>query len=188
VNVTPNHSARTELKPGQGVVVFTDDAASGATLGYYGTVVEFDGKSVERHPARSDRWKYVVYVPFLNSNCRVRASHLIATSDSWPAESAIGPAYELQFERPPDTDSGTLSGRYRLAGSADWNEFRFSKSDASAPHFQFAMPVSIWCTRPGTLRFFVPCDETLDRDYVLRALGQICGTTEWRDVTARCLT
>lgn len=170
------------FKPGQIVAVFTDDAASGATLGYFGTVIELNRQSVVARPERWHDWKYVVYIPQLNANYLIRAGHLIPTNQVQSID-RIGPASELQFDREPNADNRVVSGRYRIGGRATWNRFQFVKTDDAFPSFQISMPVSLEADGASKLVYLVPEVEVLDRRYVIHGLKQICGEASWRDVT-----
>ena len=166
--------------PGQLVLVFMENDASGATLGYYGTVVAVETASVDKHPGQPERWAYRVYLPSLNADYRIKARHLIATDEFDPVEN-LGPRCELHFDGPPGSDNLSISGRYRLAGCATWSAFAFEKSLAASPTFQLSRPVRP-PDAPCSLHFSVPPDTELDRDYVIRALGEVFCGSKWTDL------
>jgi hypothetical protein len=89
----------------------------------------------------------------------------------------------VRFSREPAADNATINGRYRLPGRAAWSAFRFAKGDEDRPRYQLSIPATVVDDRPRTLSYSVPAHEVLDRVYVLRALGEIYGCTDWRDVT-----
>ena len=170
------------LQPRQIVVVFDDNSGSGATLGYYGTVVEVVRSSVKAHADNPDRWKYVVHIPFLNNTCIIRAADLIPTDEYDSLSAELGPACEVQFDRNDHAVDDSFSGRYRMAGQAAWTAFQFMRTTCITPEFRLALPAVYGNGGLGGLTCCVPMEAALDRAFVLRVLGDICGKTHWREV------
>jgi hypothetical protein len=184
---TPEHSAQEPgpslgLQPRQIVVVFDNNASSGATLGYYGTVVEVVRRSVQAHADRPDRWKYVVHIPFLNNTCVIRAADLIPTDEFDSGSTELGPACEVHFDVDEQAKDDSLSGRYRMAGQAAWTAFEFLKTTCITPAFRLTLPALYGKGGLGRLTCCVPMETALDRAFVLRVLGNICGKSYWRAV------
>lgn len=165
------------LQPRQIVVVFENNSASGATLGYYGTVVEVLSRSVNAHPNNPARWKYVIHIPFLNGTRVLRGADLIPTDDTAASDIALGPACEVQFDSDDSADHDALSGRYRLAKQTGWTAFKFSRSTCATPTFRLELPVAHGNSGSGRLRCHVPMDVALNKAFVLRVLSDVCGGT-----------
>jgi hypothetical protein len=170
------------LHPRQIVVLFDDNSGSGATLGYYGTVVEIVRSSIKAHADNPDRWKYVVYIPFLNNTCIVRAVDLIPTNEYDSINTELGPACEVQFDKNDQAVDDSISGRYRIAGQSAWTEFEFMRTTCITPELRLTLPAAYGKGGLGRLACCVPMDAVLDRAFVLRVLGDMCGKTHWREV------
>jgi hypothetical protein len=171
------------LQPRQVVVVFENNSASGATLGYYGTVVEVLPSSVNAHPDDPARWKYVIHIPFLNGTRVLRGVDLIPTDESVATDLNLGPACEVQFDDHASASRVALSGRYRLANQTGWTVFQFSRSTCATPTFRLALPAPHGKSGSGRLTCRVPMDLELNQAFVLRVLGDVCGKTSWRAIS-----
>ncbi len=165
------------LQPRQVVVVFDNNSASGATLGYYGTVVEVLPRSVNAHPNNPARWEYVIHMPFLNGTRVLRGADLIPTDETAASDMALGPACEVQFDSDESAGHDALSGRYRLAKQTGWTVFNFSRSTCATPTFRLALPAAHGKSGSGRLTCRVPMDTELNQAFVLRVLGDVCGRT-----------
>jgi hypothetical protein len=118
-------------------------------------------------------------------NYAIRARHLIATNDYDLSAAPIGPACEIRFDSEPAIDNLTISGRYRIAGRGGWNTFQFAKTDDAVPNYKLQMPLTVLDGGTSSLSYSVPSGAVLDRGYVLRALGEVCGDKDWQDVTPK---
>jgi hypothetical protein len=165
------------LQPRQVVVVFDNNSASGATLGYYGTVVEVVSSSVNAHASNPARWKYVINIPFLNDTRVIRGADLIPTDETAAPDIALGPACEVQFDSDASAGHDALSGRYRLAKQTGWTVFRFKRSTCRTPGYRLAIPAAHGNSGSGRLTCYVPMDAELNQAFVLRVLGDVCGRT-----------
>ncbi len=165
------------LQPRQIVVVFENNSASGATLGYYGTVVEVLPRSVNAHPNNPARWKYVIHIPFLNDTRVIRGADLIPTDEMAASDIALGPACEVQFDRDASAGNESLAGRYRLARQTTWTAFEFIRTTCATPEYRLALPAVYGKSGSGRLRCRVPMDAELNQAFVLRVLGDVCGRT-----------
>lgn len=171
---SPHLTTSEPLQPRTLVVVFKESPESGATLGYYGTITRVLNSSVVRHPEQPDWWIYRVFLPHFNRHFDIPARQLIATANVDPTEPSRDPVCELQFDSRPNADNDEIHGAYRLP-SRDWDFFDFRKSDQSAPTYQLSMPLELPRKRASKLSYQIPSTEVLDRDYVLRAIGEIIG-------------
>jgi len=173
----------TKLRQGQLVAVFLADNVAGATLGYYGTVVSDDAASQHEFPAQPERWRYRVFVPFLNSELRVEAFQLIAFGDTIGAEQPTTPAHQLMFEGSVGEDERLVKGQYRLPGSAIWHSFAFRKEVAARASYSLAMPVRFVPGVPHSLSYTVPESSRLGRQYVLHAMREVFGGPTWQELS-----
>jgi hypothetical protein len=154
------------------VAVFLNDAASGATLGYYGTIVGIRGK---RMPS------YWVHVPALDRVLRVsEADILVLRADKLEPLSDVASAWcleyekwEIEFESPLGPDNDELRGKYRIGGRLK-GRFHFLKRNQSYPTYQFAIPAQGNLGK-GNLNYCVPAKGVLDRAFVMHALSEILG-------------
>jgi hypothetical protein len=182
IRAVRQREASMQFHPRQIVVLFDDTQDSGATLGYYGTVVEVDPNSVAKHANQPDRWKYVVYIPFLNDNRIIRGANLFPTDEYDSLNAELGPACEVQFETNAQGASDFIPGRYRMAGHATWTAFEFIQATCHTAEVQLTLPAPYGRSGRGQLTCRVPNDTVLDRTFVLRVLGDICGQQRWREV------
>jgi hypothetical protein len=164
--------------------VFLNDAASGETLGYYGVLL---GRS-------ESRW-YWVRVPAIGRVIKLSGADILVFQDGVlrlidevdldlldsPAAaqraaqsgSEWRPASQkwvIAFETSPQQDNAELRGEFRV-GAEDKGKFEFRKRAQSKATYSFSMPATS-CGR-GRLRYFVPADCVLNRDYVMLALAEI---------------
>ena len=167
------------LKRGQKVIVFNSRALD-AGVADYGRVTEVDEASVQKYTFRPDRWKYVVYFPRLGCYHAIRARHLLAIDGPDSTERSV---FEVCFDSGPTSDNLVIAGRYRVPGRRKWSSFRFTKTHNRVPSFRLAMPVTRRGVKPCRLLYSVPATERLDRDYVLKALGEICRDADWEDTS-----
>jgi hypothetical protein len=170
------------------VAVFPPGAVSGATLGYYGTVV-----------GRWDRWTYLVSIPALDRVIRVESRDMLVLQSSdegarlvmsdatsawqpgeWQFEIAADPdpwciaerRWEIEFESPPEADNPVLRGKYRV-GSVEKGRFEFMKVNQLVPSYLFRMPASALGSSRGKLKCKVPADQVLDKAYVMKTLATV---------------
>src|SRR5262245_40650731 len=131
-------------RQGQRCIVFKNDAVSGATLGYYGTVLHIVTRSLRRHPDVPDLWAYRVSVPSLHKHLSVSAQDLYVTGEFDEAAIEDDPAQdnccEIRFDQAPREDNGEIHGAYRLPGR-DWELFSFQKREQSHATFELHMQV-----------------------------------------------
>lgn len=167
------------LKPRQIVIMFGNCPDSGATLGFYGTVTRVLNSSVVRHPSRPDLWVYRVLMPHFGCQFDISARKLFAPGTLAPAVPCAEPVCELEFDAEPADDNEEIHGAYRLPGH-DWDYFVFRKSDQPRAGYELRMPAETLRTKPAKLCYSVPRSEVLDRDYVLKAVGDIFGVQQWQ--------
>jgi hypothetical protein len=151
--------------------VFLDNAVSGATLGYYGTLLEH---SIHRSGLNR------VHLPALGQVVTVaeRDILLLGEDQSYDREMDAGWAlanqkWEIEFESPLEQDNQELWGTYRI-GSSLVGKFYFSKRDQPQPTYQFAIPAQ-GNSGVGKLQYFTSSAEALNRDVVMLALSEILG-------------
>src|SRR5262245_39045856 len=103
--MSDNFTHRAPLLPGQAVAVFPYDAASGATLGYYGTVTCVDFDTVRSNPHFPDAWRY--WVSVAGRVIDVAGSHVIPAgpSQSEFSQAAGHSLLSLWFLEPPQPDN-----------------------------------------------------------------------------------
>jgi hypothetical protein len=173
---SPSNENVEPYKPRQVVIVFTNDLASGQTIGYYGTILRVLAATVSQNPARPDRWMYRVYLPYLKKYLDLEARDLCVTESIDPNELPAEPACEIRFSSTIDLDNREIHGAYRVP-SRDWDYFLFQKCDEANSSFQLRLPIG---AGHGTLYYNVPATIRLDCDYVLHAIAEILGIREWQ--------
>ncbi len=179
--------------PGSTVVVFLDEGASGATLGYYGTLRGVCSSTMASNAHAPDRWYYWIHVPALEQLIAVEARNFLVLRDvdgqprALPPEevarldAAIEPC-ELKFDCLVAPDNRELFGRYRF-GICERGLFHFRKCDQVEPTYRLVLPVEGKHAGRSKLTFQVPGRQVLDRSYVLRMLVAVLGCTMPRDTT-----
>lgn len=171
-------------QPHQRAIIFRDDLASGATLGYHCTIIRVRTRSVRRYPNRPDRWVYRVFVPYFNTHMDVVSYDLfvtgvIDTANLPPEPPPKRPAYELRFDSQMAEDNHEIQGAYRSPGR-EWVRFSFCKCDQPVSDYQLSLQVDGFQIGAGRLGYNVPMTERLDRRFVLRALAEITAVEEWQ--------
>jgi hypothetical protein len=153
------------LTPGQRVAVFQDEQASGATLGYYGTVV-----------AAHTNGTYRVFVPFYSRTIEVCGADLIAAGPGVLKEGVTQAVdrLEIRFECELLPDNRELKGTFRRKGGP-WHFFHFKRSDRMTPSYEFRLRVSP-PSAEGALTYSVPKSCYLSRGYAVAALAEFAGT------------
>ena len=153
------------LTPGTRVAVFLDEHASGATLGYYGTVVTAYANST-----------YRVYVPFYVRTIEVRECDLISAEQGESNEAATQAvdSLEVRFESEPLPDDLELKGTFHRKGRP-WHVFHFRRSDRKTPSYEFRLQVSPLAAE-GVLIYHVPKTCYLSRGYAVAALAEFVGS------------
>jgi hypothetical protein len=149
--------------------VFLNDAASGATLGYYGTALE----NLSQRPASCS-----VYVPALDRVLKVSRSEIlvIGSDKSVPLSDAektwlANQQLQIEFDSPIDSDNREIHGKYRI-GSRLKGRFHFLKRNQLHPTYRLAIP-SQGDMRKGKIEYFVPAERVLNREAVMSALAEI---------------
>jgi hypothetical protein len=162
------------LQPGQRVAVFPYDAASGATIGHYGTVIHAHADSVRQNPHWPNAWRYRVSTsagPMDVEGCDILPLGSVETSflrkNSWPE-------YELCFQSPLSTDNDEIQGFCRIAGRYI-GYFKFRKEAQRIPSYRLSLLATRESGMPWAIKYRVPADCRLDRPYVLCALAEILG-------------
>lgn len=149
--------------------MFLNDAASGATLGYYGILLGGQGRRLS---------SCSVYVPALDRVLNVPESDMLVigpdesawiseVESAWLADQEM----EIQFESPLSADNREIFGKYRI-GSRLKGKFHFLKRNQPRPTFRLAIP-SQGDMRKGKIEYFVPTDHVLNREAVMSALAEI---------------
>ena len=161
------------FKPGQSVIVCLDDPESGATLGYYGTIIRIFGKSKTQFPNQPQHWYYRVEVPYLNKKIDVPARMLLSTENLGRSEFKDERDQKICFDKRPDQDNDEISGSYRLS-SGSITYFMFRKSDM--PVATYKLDMQIHANHPETLLLYhVPKNATLNSEYVRLAIRELLG-------------
>jgi hypothetical protein len=104
------------LKPGQRVAVFPFAAASGATIGYYGTVIFAHPDSVRQNPHWPNSWLYRVTTGAGSLDVRGCDVLPLGSVESSFLRRNLWPEYELCFGAPLSADNDVIQGSCRLAG------------------------------------------------------------------------
>jgi hypothetical protein len=161
---------------GQRVAIFLDDAASGATLGYYGEFVgvPFDAPATARGTPERIR----VYVPFLQRVLDVDIQNVFfCPHDNEPTPDAapVSPLGIVRFVVVPLADNDEIKGFFRASNSEHWSFFHFLKTSRVRISYEYSAPVREACLADGLLFFEVPRALVLDRTFVLKALTDVMG-------------
>jgi hypothetical protein len=172
-------AGKRRLQPNERVVVIAEDQGSGATIGYYGTVVRVHTSSMRHYPSNPALWKYSVHVENLQDCIDVAATSLFATGEvsdaGLPCENDRSkPVIEIRFHHSLIEDNTEVHGAYRLPQS-EWRLFRFRKSEVSRPSYQLSVPIPDELSRVGELEFQIPLWLCLDKSYVFQALSEVHG-------------
>lgn len=106
------------------------------------------------------------------------AARAIVTTDATERSPPNEPVCELQFDTSPANDNDELHGAYRIRASA-WKSFVFRKWDEPRASCQLTLPVELQGTVASTLCYYVPRKDVLDREYVLRVIGDFLRVEKW---------
>ncbi len=171
------------LRPRQRVVVFPRNDASGATLGYHGTVVRLVSESLLKQPFLRDSWVYRVYVPYLKRAIDFTARDLLALEEWDEIELPVAtdeaePAGEICLEQICTDDNGEIRGSYRVYEHRD-THFLFQKCDIDVADYQLQLTTTGDDAGSSQLSYRVPFAQRLDWKYLLCALGEITGVRAW---------
>jgi hypothetical protein len=165
------------LRPHERVVVIAEDPTSGATIGYYGTIVRLHTSSLRLNPGSPAQWTYSVFVQRLQKCVDVVATSLFATGQisnvDIPAEiDESNLVVEIRFHHSLVQGNPEVHGAYRLP-EAEWRLFSFRKSEVARASFRLAVPVPDESSRAAELEFSVPFEHELDKHYVFRAIAEV---------------
>jgi len=170
--------------------VFLNDAASGATLDYYGTLLGICNQQLR------SCW---VHVPALGRVIEVLDTDLLVCGDGelhLPTEEFELSFAELQaaqahwlwraaerkltveLEPPLQEKNDEVRGKYRL-GSHEKGRFVFSKRAQPRATYHFSMSAA-GNNGMGKLEYFVPADCVLNREFVMLALSEILNVAQPR--------
>ena len=170
MNQTVEHSEL--IEPGQRVAVFQEHAASGATIGYHGMVVE------RRSSLGLGKAWYRLWVPALNREIERPEDEIfvvpIPSEDTVLSGRSDRPLWEIRFEASPDDDSLVLRGVYRKPGKR-WDGFEFRKWRRNYPSYWLRKPGAGQRMRQGLITFRVPERTRLTRGYALWSLAEVLG-------------
>jgi len=170
------------IGPGCRVAVLPSDAASGATIGYYGTIVGVCRTASFPIGQPACFW---VDVPALHGVVHVRAVDLLVITECEGEERLVSAADEvlvqdammpcrIEFRSPVEQDNNELWGEYYV-GSAARGTFRFMKSGGLCNRYQLSIPAEPGRPPIGRLRYTVSQSRLLDRHFVQEAIPQVLG-------------
>jgi hypothetical protein len=167
---------------GQRVAVFLDDAASGATLGYYG---QYMGALFPVGKTAQGRPEFVrVFVPFLKRALDVDILNVFfcpPENESTVAANPVVPLGTVRFAAPPLGDNDEIKGFFRTCDKDPWSCFHFIKTSRDQIGYEYSAPVKEVGLSEGLLFFEVPRNLLLDRTFVLQWLEKIMGRAcEWK--------
>jgi|GEM_PF-5186911 hypothetical protein len=165
------------LQPRQKAIYFPEDCASGATIGYYCTILGLVTASSESNPSRPDLWIYRVALANSTGYLEVPAGCLFGSNEFDSAETKDDtekktPACEIRFANELCHDNEEIRGIVRLEGR-EWEPFVFEKWELPYRSYELARPVQGGMTKAGTLIYRVPSSQFLDRYCVLSALIEV---------------
>jgi hypothetical protein len=170
------------LQPGQRVIVCLNEAASGATLGYYGTVKGIRTPLSFRTRLAPEHWVYRVWVPFYGGEINARAIDLFATGEidaSWSPEGEQRPLGEVRFDDESACSEQITTGMVRLE-ERDWCRFVFTCGNRDRDRYELRMPAWARKVRRCELRYEAAAQAALDRSFVLTALAELLPSFEMR--------
>src|SRR5262245_17179198 len=157
---------RIALEPGQRVAVFPLQGASGATIGYYGTVVgRLEDGRVDPRTHQVKRPYRVLFSGAVHLVDLVNILPLAPPPRSHFLDDEEGPLVELRFEEPAGQPSDEISGVYRIRGQS-WGHFLFSKKLAATELIESDSGLG------ESVTWAVPQHDQLDANYVLRIFAE----------------
>lgn len=168
------------LQPRERVVIFKDDPSSGATLGYYGTVLDIHTSSIQRHPDSPEHWSYTVLIYGSGDRVDVVAGDLFAPGmmnfDHLPPDSDTSkPAFEIRVHGEIGKLCKEIRGAYRFL-DREWRLFTFRKRDSQCPAYKLTFPLPGQGPRVANLEYSVPYDVNLDQSFIFQAIADLTGT------------
>ncbi len=140
--------------------------------GQRGTILWRDWSAAGR-----GRWLYVVHLREA-ARCPTFSESDLSTEGRFDDESDhLGRGAEVSFDIVLEADNAFVEGCYRLPGRY-WEVMVFRKADVPQLHRQAGR----WDSGITGTCFSVPASAKLDRDFVLRALGEAFGHADWAQV------
>lgn len=159
---------------GQRVAVFPYADVSGATIGYYGTLLSVVAESVHRNPDCPDAWQYRVDA----AGCVLKVAGCdILPLGPLPAhgnDHGFEPLLQLHFAAPPLSDNAELIGMYRF-GRIDWGHFSFRKQPQESPTYRLRISATLDPAVPSILECAIPSEWRLDEGFVRESFVAILG-------------
>jgi hypothetical protein len=153
-----------QLLPGQHVAVFPREDASGATLGYFGTIVALRRRTFTIPPHDPDAWIYSVVTHPIGRYDVTASQFLVDLVGGW----------EVEFDRNRGDESAAITGRY-CVGRRNWAGFRFERGAVPVSRYELRLPaIPVTCQTPS-LFYEVPLAVELNRDFVRRTLEELFG-------------
>lgn len=149
------------LVPGQRVVVFRYPDASGATLGWYGSVV-------------SGRYPVGYRVLVGGREMFFRPEDMLAFDEVDETLSQDVRTVWIHLRGQPGDDQDEIRGHY-CCYRGDWAEFRFVKHNRVIPRWELRLPARPAAHGAPALHYDVPCAWRLDLPLVMRCIKRILG-------------
>ncbi|HUE74626.1 MAG TPA: hypothetical protein VMP01_27410 [Pirellulaceae bacterium] len=149
------------LVPGQRVIVFPYPDASGATLGWYGSVV-------------SGRYPMGYRVLADGREIFVRPEDMLAFDEVDEQLSEEVRTVWIYLRGEPGDDQDEIRGHYCRYGG-DWAEFQFAKHARVIPRWELRLPARLAADVSPSLHYDVPCAWRLDLPLVMRVVKRILG-------------
>lgn len=161
-----------QFEPEQRVIACQEDAESGGTIGFYGTVVRCLAESRIRYPDEADKWVYRVSVPYFRRTVNVPGNMLVAI-DMLDENKSEKLDWLICFDSIPADDNQSISGSFKLPNSGA-TFFKFKKSAAEVASYKLKMQMDR--EKPEfVLIYDVPRQAKLDANYVRDAIRTLIG-------------
>lgn len=159
----------------QRAILFETNAASGATIGHYCTIVGIDPHSRLKYPDDPGQWLVRVFLPHQQEYAEVPARDLMGMEER-DDEPLPPPALELEisFLQATDGDNEQMTGQYRV-GRQRWQDFVFEKREQPVATYELRSQTLENQLNFGELFYFVPRHECLDREFVRTAIAELFG-------------
>jgi hypothetical protein len=156
------------------------------TIGYHGTIVRLDHRSLDQNRDDPGAWQYVVFVPHFRDCINVARRNLMVTGgfDLEPLPQTpcnVIVSYRFYFEKRPHNDLEVVCGYYLLPGR-DWDRFRFVRSDVAETTGEVRAPFALFRCQTALLHCRVPRAATIDREFARKTMCAFVGPHPWCEV------
>ncbi len=151
--------------------------------GEQGTVLWSDWARYRKDGSVRQLWQYIVYLQADNSWRTFRQSDLKSLGAFDVESSHLSQRPEISFDLVMEKDNNWMEGSFRLPGES-WQCMSFNKRDVADVCHKLSQwqRATTWGGTMTGISFSLPQTACVDRNYLLGAMTQVFGFSEWIEV------